>query len=90
MEQAITGEYAVWATTLEEAIIGVDAMDAEQADAHRGRGGGFAIRWQRSKATPGRTHMKYQAAELWSIMGVLIARYAPLRSNGTDNMQQRK
>eukprot|EP00959_Pyramimonas_sp_CCMP1952_P341068 7144629-Pyramimonas_sp.AAC.1 len=64
MEQAITGEYAIWVTTLEEAIIGADNMDAAQADAHRGRGGGFAIRWRRSKATPGRTHMKYQAAEL--------------------------
>ena len=90
MEQAITGEYAAWVTALEEAIIGVETMDANEADAYRGRGGGFAIRWQRSKATPGRTHMKYQPAEFWSIIGTLITRYEALRVNGTDTRQQKE
>eukprot|EP00959_Pyramimonas_sp_CCMP1952_P230585 4820624-Pyramimonas_sp.AAC.1 len=65
-------------------------MEAHEADAHRCRGGGLAVRWRRSKATPGRTHAKYQAAELSSITGTLITRYEALRIKETNRAQQQK
>eukprot|EP00959_Pyramimonas_sp_CCMP1952_P254939 5324477-Pyramimonas_sp.AAC.1 len=55
-----------------------------------GRSAGLGVRRARARPTPGRTHLKYAAAEHWSICMTLLTRYLALRRHDSDPRQQRQ
>ncbi|CAK0828547.1 unnamed protein product, partial [Prorocentrum cordatum] len=72
---------ASWATTLEEATIITHKPEQQEADKVRGRAKGFAFRWERTRATPDRPHLRDPVAEWWNICSTLVIRAGVLRQS---------
>ncbi|CAK0883354.1 unnamed protein product, partial [Prorocentrum cordatum] len=88
-EAAATRMHAEWATCLEEPAIIADEI-AEEAGLHRGRAGGFEVKWVKARSTPGRTRVQFGPAEQWGILNAILVLYRALHTNGTDGRQQAK
>ncbi|CAK0851793.1 unnamed protein product, partial [Prorocentrum cordatum] len=73
--------YADWATTPEEATIITHKLEQQEADMVRGRAKGYACRWERTRATPDRLHLRDPVAEWWNICSTLIKRAGVLRQS---------
>ncbi|CAK0883645.1 unnamed protein product, partial [Prorocentrum cordatum] len=89
-EHHLTKEYGQWITRVEKATLVASRIDETQHDAYMGRAAGLGVRQVRARPTPGRAHLKYAAAEHWSICTTLLTRYLALRRRDSDPRQQRQ